>query len=78
MKNVIVYSDPACPPCQDLKVFLDKLGIKPKIHNVMINAGAYQEMLNKNLGMEVVPTIDIEGTIIVGFWPDKIKKALGL
>ena len=76
MKSVIVYSDPTCPPCQDLKKWLDEQGIKYKVHDVTIDEGAYQEMLDKNGDRGAVPTIDIEGTIIVGFWPDKIKKAL--
>ena len=76
-KKVVVYSTTVCPWCIKVKDFLKDNKIKYEEKNVGEDAGARSEMLEKS-GQLGVPVIDIDGTIIVGFDREKIKKALGI
>jgi len=76
-KEVKVYSTPTCPWCRRVKQFLDDNGIKYKDFNVAEDSAAREEMINicKQLA---VPTICIDGEVIVGFNEAQLKEKLGL
>jgi glutaredoxin-like YruB-family protein len=76
-KNVLVYSTTSCPYCVRAKDFLKANNIQFTNIDVAADEAAGQEMVKKS-GQMGVPVLDIEGTIIVGFDKEKIKKALGL
>jgi len=59
------------------KTFLHEQKISFKNIDVSEDADAAQVMVEKS-GQSGVPVIDIDGTIIVGFDKEKIKKILGL
>ena len=73
--RVIVYSTSVCPWCHVAKDFLRKHNIVFEDINVGEDRKAAQEMVKKS-GQMGVPVIDIDGTIIVGFNEQAIKKAL--
>lgn len=73
--KVIVYSTPTCPYCRMAKDFLKENRIKFEDRNVADDQDALHEMMEKSKQMGV-PVIDINGTIIVGFDQEAIKKAL--
>ncbi len=75
--KVIVYSTPTCPYCHAAKEFLKENKIDYKDVDVSKDQTAAQEMIEKS-GQMGVPVIDINGTIIVGYDKDAIKKALKL
>ena len=75
--KVIVYSTPTCPYCQASKEFLKENKIEYKEIDVSKDQAAAQEMIEKS-GQMGVPVIDIDGTIIVGYDKEAIKKALKL
>jgi len=77
MANVIVYSTESCPWCHKAKDFLKANKIKFEAKDVGSDDVARDEMLKKS-GQMGVPVIDIDGTVIVGFDQEAIKKALKL
>jgi len=76
-KKVIIYTTPTCPFCIMAKKFLEDNNIDFEDFNVSTDRSKAEEMIKKT-GQMVVPVIEIEGTIIVGFDREKIRKALGI
>lgn len=76
-KSVIVYSTNVCPWCVKVKDFLKQSNIAFEERNVKENP-AYAEELVQKSGGAMLPVTDIDGTIIVGFNPKKIREAVGL
>lgn len=74
---VIIYSTPSCPYCTIAKNFLEQNNIEFEYIDVSEDQKAAQEMIKKS-GQMGVPVLDINGTIIIGFNREAIKKALGL
>lgn len=77
MVNVKIYSTSSCPWCVKVKEFLKQNKIEFTDVNVGEDPDGLQEMEEKS-GQRGVPVLDINGTIIVGFDRDAIKKALKL
>ncbi len=75
--KVTVYSTPTCPYCHAAKEFLKENKIEFKDVDVSKDQTAAQEMIEKS-GQMGVPVLDINGTIIVGYDKEAIKKALKL
>ena len=75
MATIKVYSTPTCPFCKRAKEFLKQNNFAFEDLNVAESEEARTEMINKSSQM-VVPVLDIDGEIIVGFEVEKIKKAL--
>ena len=76
-KEVIVYGTATCPPCHRTKQFLTEHNIDFTFYDVGADNEKAQEMINKS-GRRVVPVIDIEGKIIIGFNQVELKETLGL
>jgi glutaredoxin-like YruB-family protein len=75
--KVIVYSTPTCPYCHAAKEFLKENKIEYQDIDVSKDQAKAQEMIEKS-GQMGVPVLDINGTIIVGYDKEAIKKALNL
>jgi glutaredoxin-like YruB-family protein len=75
--KVIVYSTQTCPYCHAAKDFLKENKIAFQDIDVSKDQAKAQEMIEKS-GQMGVPVIDINGTIIVGYDKEAIKKALKL
>ena len=75
--KVIVYSTPTCPYCNAAKEYLKENKIEFEDVDVSKNQDRAQEMIEKS-GQMGVPVLDINGTIIVGYDKEAIKKALKL
>lgn len=76
-QKVIVYSTPSCPYCTSAKQFLKEHNISYEDIDVRKEPDKAREMIEKS-GQMSVPVLDINGTIIVGFDKEAIKKALKL
>jgi glutaredoxin 3 len=76
-KEVRVYSTPTCPWCKKTKQFLDANGVVYKDFNVGQDSAARAEMINKS-SQTAVPTIIIDGEIVVGFDEPVLKDKLGI
>lgn len=77
MANVTVYSTPTCPWCVKVKDFLKENKIEFEDKDVSLDEEARKAMVEKS-GQMGVPVLDIDGTVIVGFDQEAIKKALKL
>lgn len=77
MAKVTVYSTTTCPWCHKAKDFLRQNKIAFEDKNVSEDDAARDEMMEKS-GQMGVPVIDIDGTIIIGFDVDAVKKSLKL
>ncbi|MBI2101036.1 NrdH-redoxin [Candidatus Woesearchaeota archaeon] len=75
--KVKIYSTSTCPWCVKTKEFLKANSIKYEDVNVGNDEKARNEMFEKS-GQFGVPVTDVNGTIIVGYDKEALKKALGL
>ncbi len=66
-----------CKFCSSLKNYFNKNSIAYTEYDVSKNREMAQEMINKAKAV-VVPVIDIDGKIIIGFNQEKIDYELGL
>ena len=73
--NVTIYSTNTCPYCDLAKKWLKENNIKFKEKNVQEDDAAAEEMIEKS-GQTGVPVLDIDGQIIIGYDPNKMKKLL--
>lgn len=72
---VTVYSTTTCPYCDMAKKWLKEHDIKFTEKNVQEDDAAAEEMISKS-GQTGVPVLDINGEIIIGYNPNKMKQLL--
>lgn len=73
--NVVVYSNPTCGYCHQVKGFLSQRGIKFTERDVSIDSNAAAEMVRKS-GQQGVPVIIIDDQVIVGFDRPRLEQLL--
>lgn len=76
-KKVRIYTTSTCPWCVKTKEFFKENNVKYEEANVGTDEQARNEMFQRS-GQMGVPVIDANGTIIVGFNKEALKKALQL
>lgn len=77
MLTVKVYSTPTCPFCQRLKAFLAEKQVAYEDFDISADEQAREEIFKKS-GQLVVPQIEINGKLIIGFDQTTLEKELGL
>ncbi|WP_377889085.1 glutaredoxin domain-containing protein [Alkalihalobacillus sp. R86527] len=77
MKNVKVYTQPACPPCEFVKQYFDMHGIEYELLNIKEDADARNELINTYDSLST-PTIVINGEVIIGFKQELIDDLLNI
>ncbi|MCM3572966.1 MULTISPECIES: glutaredoxin family protein [Mesobacillus] len=75
MKDIIVYTQNDCPPCQIIKMFLTEFGFSYTEKNINLDDQSKQE-LTENYNSYSTPTIVIGEEIITGFDLEKLKRVL--
>ena len=75
--KVKIYTTSTCPWCMKTKEFLKANNVKYDEVNVGENEKARNEMFEKS-GQFGVPVTDVNGTIIVGYDNEALKKALSI
>lgn len=73
--KVKIYTTPACPYCKMLKQFLNKHKIVYEEVDVSKDKNALRKIVEKS-GQIVVPQIEINNKIIVGFDENVLKREL--
>ncbi len=73
--DIKVYMTPTCTWCQKLKEWLKKKKVSFQEIDTFEYDKEREEMIEKS-GQMAVPVIDIDGQIIVGFFEEKLEKAL--
>ena len=77
MKTVTIYSTPTCHFCQMAKEFFAEKNIQYTNYDVSVDAEKRDEMI-KLTGQLGVPTIVIDGAVMVGFDREKVAAKLGV
>ena len=72
---VKIYSTNSCPWCLKAKNYLQSKNIPFKEFNVSEDMDSREEIILKSK-QRVVPVLDINGTIIIGFDKNAIDRAL--
>ena len=67
MATVEIYSKSWCPYCRMAKRLLEEKGQEFVEFDVELDAGKYDEMLDRSQGRWTVPEIFIDGALIGGF-----------
>ncbi|MBO8178712.1 glutaredoxin family protein [Aeribacillus pallidus] len=73
--EVIVYSQPDCPPCSVVKMFLKEANIPFTEKNIKEDSRARNELIKKYKSFST-PTTIVDDEVIIGFDLEKLKKAL--
>jgi len=74
--NVIVYSQPDCPPCEWTKDFLNRRGIAFTVKDIRVDEAARHELLS--MGFKSTPVILVDGVAVVGFDQEQLMTLLSL
>ena len=74
-QKVRIYSTSTCPWCVKTKEFLKANNVKYQEVNVGADEKARNEMFEKS-GQFGVPVTDVNGTVIVGYDKEALKKSL--
>ncbi|MBN8199390.1 glutaredoxin domain-containing protein [Bacillus sp. NTK034] len=77
MKEIVLYTQPDCPPCEIIKLFLNENGYTYTIKDIKKDATAHKE-LTRQYNSFSTPTIVIGDTVIRGFDLEKLQSALDL
>lgn len=77
MPSVTIYTTPVCAFCKLTKDFFKQHNIAYTEKDVARDGVARAEMLDKSRQLGV-PVIDVDGTIIVGFYRQKLVELLGV
>ena len=75
--EVKIYTTPTCPWCKKAKAFLKENKVAYKEIDVSNDDAASKEMI-KVSGQMSVPVVSVDGTVIIGFDEEKLRKALKL
>ena len=74
-KRVIEYGTKACSHCAAAKEYLTNHNIEFDFRDITVDLEAKKYLMD-TLQIRSIPVIDIGGKLVVGFDPEKIKKAL--
>ncbi|MDQ0217267.1 NrdH-redoxin [Peribacillus cavernae] len=75
MHNITVYTQPDCPPCKIVKMFLQEYNLNFTEKDIKADKQARHELTNQ-FGSYSTPTVVIDGEAIIGFDQEKLKKKL--
>ncbi|KMY53465.1 hypothetical protein AC623_05270 [Bacillus sp. FJAT-27231] len=75
MMPVILYTQPECPPCQIVKLFLNDRGVRYEEKNIAEDESAKQEWRNK-WNASSTPTTVVQNEAVRGFDLDALTKLL--
>ena len=73
--NVVVYTTPTCPYCNQAKAFLSQQGVPFVEKNVAADRQAAMEMIRVS-GQQGVPVITVAGQAVVGFDQPRLMQLL--
>jgi mycoredoxin len=77
-KKIVVYTTSWCGDCRRLKNDLKDRNIPYEERDIEQNDNDYKTMLGYTNGKRVIPTVDIEGKILINPRISDLEKALAL
>ncbi|WP_026583077.1 glutaredoxin family protein [Bacillus sp. J33] len=77
MKEIILYTQPDCPPCEIIKMFLKDCGFSFTIRDIKKDTAAHKELTQRYKSFST-PTVIVGDTVITGFDLEKLKSVLNI
>ncbi|MBM7694609.1 glutaredoxin [Peribacillus deserti] len=77
MTEVILFTQPECPPCEFFKLFLKDHGVRYQEKNIKSDPKARHTLIHTYHSYST-PTLVIDGSVYTSVQMDEIKAALGL
>jgi glutaredoxin-like YruB-family protein len=75
LKEIVLYTQPDCPPCEITKMFLNEKGYIYTIKDIKKDAAAHKELTRQYKSFST-PTIVIGDTVIRGFDLERLQSVL--
>jgi glutaredoxin-like YruB-family protein len=73
MKKITLYTTPTCVYCRMAKSFFGVRGVAYEEKDVSRDMAAREEMIKKS-GAKVVPVIEIEDELLVGYHRERLRE----
>ncbi|WP_066289679.1 glutaredoxin family protein [Bacillus sp. FJAT-29937] len=77
MKEITIYTQPDCPPCEITKRFLSEYGFSYTAKDIKKDQNARNDLINKYQSFST-PTIVIGEEVITGFDLERLKDVLDI
>jgi glutaredoxin-like YruB-family protein len=74
--KVLIFTQPDCPPCQVVKLFLEGKGIEFEERDITADPAAVRELIEK-YHSHSTPTLVIGEEVMIGFDPVRLDEILG-
>ena len=74
--RVVIFTQPDCPPCHIVKLFLAEKGVVFEERDISIDPAAVQE-LTTEYSSHATPTLVIGEEVMIGFNPQRLDEILG-
>jgi len=74
--RIVIFTQPDCPPCNVVKVFLAERGVAFEERDITRDANAVRD-LTEQYGSHSTPTVVMADEVLVGFDPERLNKILG-
>jgi glutaredoxin-like YruB-family protein len=73
--KIIVFTQPDCPPCRSVKVYLADKGLEFEERDVTVDQEAVRELV-ETYQSRSTPTIVIGENVMIGFDPEELDQIL--
>lgn len=73
-KKIVLYTQPGCAPCEQVKAFLTQRGADFEVRDVSADAQALAELTE--LGYLATPVTIVDGEAVVGFHRKRLELLL--
>jgi glutaredoxin len=74
MKTIVVYSQPGCAPCAEVKSWLERQGYPFTERNIRLDPVALQDLIAG--GYQSTPVTMVDGQPVVGFQPAELERLI--
>jgi len=74
--KVVLFTQPDCPPCHIVKLFLAEKGVAFEERDISTDPAAAQELRGK-YSSHSTPTLVIGEEVMIGFNPERLHEILG-
>jgi glutaredoxin-like YruB-family protein len=73
--KVTIFTQPDCPPCQIVKLFLTERGVEFEERDITVDSEAVTELTEKYRSHST-PTVVIGDEVLIGFNPERLDEIL--
>jgi glutaredoxin-like YruB-family protein len=74
--KVVIFTQPDCPPCQVVKLFLEEKGVVFEERDISLDPSAARELTDQ-YNSHSTPTLVIGEEVMIGFDPERLDEILG-